>query len=258
MSNWTTSERPSLEIWPRLAGANGDLTFLTWGNADRRATTSLTAARTRGSLVFSVPLRVWTSTCSAAGWGNWSARTASARPELPVPSWPSLIVFMPSELPMNSAARTKAIQPKMAVLRWVALQRPMRPARGVLEGVVAGIRGGSAMSEDPARGASRSVGARETAPLSLCRRETNRSNIRLSAYARPGCLPGLAHRRPAADGAHLGRRRRSPRPAARPARLLRGVGRPGRAHGAAVHRARSAGLRRLEPAVPPAHRLLRR
>jgi len=60
----------------------------------------------------------------------------SARPELPVPSWPRWIVFVPSALPTASATTTRPIQPKIAVLRWAALQRPMRAASGALGGVL--------------------------------------------------------------------------------------------------------------------------
>ena len=45
ISNWTSAERRSLEIWPAFAGASGERTFWTFGSAETVRTTSATAAR---------------------------------------------------------------------------------------------------------------------------------------------------------------------------------------------------------------------
>src|ERR687886_1315948 len=54
--------------------------------------------------------------------------TLAACPESPTPWSSSLSVFVPRLPPIMKAAITNASQPKMAILRWRALQRPARAA----------------------------------------------------------------------------------------------------------------------------------
>ena len=130
MSKFTIAEWPSAEIWPGLAAAYGLSTFTTTETADTRRTTSSTAVRKAGSSAVSVLLS--TSTVSPAGWSNASSRILAARPDSPgrVSLSPSCLV--PIAPPITTAATTNASQPKIAVFRWRALQRPIRAAMLVL------------------------------------------------------------------------------------------------------------------------------
>src|SRR4051812_8326455 len=103
--------------------------------AESRLFTSPSAALKRG-LDASMD-RLCTSTLSEASAGNARAAVLSARPDSPLPPSESAMFFIPAALPIARATSTKASQPQIAVLRWLALQRPARAARfmGVLLGV---------------------------------------------------------------------------------------------------------------------------
>ena len=51
------------------------------------------------------------------------------RPDSPGPAVFGSSAFVPNAPPSPKATRTSAIQPKVAVFQWSALQRPMRAAR---------------------------------------------------------------------------------------------------------------------------------
>ena len=126
MSKLTIAEWPSAEIWAPLPAAYGLSTLATTPRADTLRTTSSTAARNAGLLAVSDSLS--TSTVSPAGCSNPSSRIRAAFPDSPgsVSLSPSCLV--PIAPPITTAATTNASQPKIAVLRWRALQRPMRAA----------------------------------------------------------------------------------------------------------------------------------
>ncbi len=74
----------------------------------------------------------WTITNSprpSFSCGKASATILAALPDSPTPASCLAMVFIGDIAPMANAAITKASQPKIAVLRWVALQRPARAAR---------------------------------------------------------------------------------------------------------------------------------
>jgi hypothetical protein len=67
----------------------------------------------------------WMSTCSPALSGKPAASTSmSPRLDSPLPDADSSIVSSPTRPPMTVARTTNRIQPRMAVLRCCALQRP--------------------------------------------------------------------------------------------------------------------------------------
>src|SRR4051794_23333611 len=69
----------------------------------------------------------------------------SARRDSPLPVSSSASVFVPIAPPRTNAMTTNASQPKMAVLRWRALQWPARAARFLL-GLPADSRSGGRFS----------------------------------------------------------------------------------------------------------------
>src|SRR5262249_22609260 len=99
------------------------------------AIVSPTAVRKLVSLA-DAPFWLWTSTVSLALSGNAWLIVLSARPDSPTPDWLFFSVLVPIEPPMKVARMTKASQPKIAVLRWAALQRPARAARFLLRSKV--------------------------------------------------------------------------------------------------------------------------
>ena len=123
-SRFTIAEWPSAETWPGFPAAYGLWTLVTTEIAESRRTTSATAARNAGSSALRA--RLWTSTVSPAGCLKPSSRIRAARPDSPgrVSVSPSCLV--PSAPPITTAATTNASQPKIAVFRWRALQRPIR------------------------------------------------------------------------------------------------------------------------------------
>ena len=83
IENWTSTERPSLEIWPSLPFVYGDWTSVTPGLPDTAAIVSSTALRTAGSVAWP-PLGAWTITCSSAFFGKWSSNSLAAWPDCPM------------------------------------------------------------------------------------------------------------------------------------------------------------------------------
>ncbi len=61
---------------------------------------------------------------------DWSS-ACSARCDSPLNPSTSVILFGLTVIPTKMAKITKPNQPRIAALRWVALQRPIRPARVV-------------------------------------------------------------------------------------------------------------------------------
>ena len=77
------------------------------------------------------------------------SKPAAARMWSALRAWPVLvsefsICFVPTCMPTNTAMTTNASQPKIAVLRWPALQRPILAARllDFLDGDMTLLRGG--------------------------------------------------------------------------------------------------------------------
>ena len=130
ISRLTVAEWPSAEIWPRLPAAYGLCTLVTTLTAETRRTTSATAALNAG--LSAVCFELWTSTVSPAGCLNPSSSIRAARPDSPGSVSVSVSCLVPSAPPSTTAATTNASQPKIAVLRWRALQRPIRAATLVL------------------------------------------------------------------------------------------------------------------------------
>ena len=124
----TSAERPSFAIWPALPAAKGDWTWVTCSVFVRRRSTSATAALNAASRVVASP-RDCTRTVSSAWRGKWSNIALSARPASPGPFSCQTKVFRPAAPPPTAAMATKASQPKMAILRCAALQRPARAAK---------------------------------------------------------------------------------------------------------------------------------
>src|SRR3954454_1171953 len=124
---FTTTERPSLEtVFTRSFAFSGLSISVMPRIAERRPTTSFTAAVTSGSL----ELLPWMSTCSEALSGNPAALTImSPRLASPLPAADSSSSFRPTRPPMTVASTTNKIQPRMAVLRCCALHRPALAAR---------------------------------------------------------------------------------------------------------------------------------
>ena len=122
----TRTERSSAEIWPAFSDSSGERTFCTTSIAVTFATTSSIAAWNAGSSTVSVSL--WIRMFSPAGCWKPSSRIRAARPDSPTPDVAASICVVPFMIPSANARITKANQPKMAVLRCRALQRPMRPA----------------------------------------------------------------------------------------------------------------------------------
>ena len=81
--NRTSTERPSLEIWPSLPFSYGDRTSVTPGLLRTAATASLTALRTEASVAWP-PLGAWTRTCSSSCLGKWLSNRRSAWPDCPM------------------------------------------------------------------------------------------------------------------------------------------------------------------------------
>src|SRR4051812_19802115 len=124
---FTTTERPSLEtVFTRCFAFRGLSISVMPRIAERRPTTSLTAAVTSGS----PELLPWMSTCSEALSGNPAALTImSPRLASPLPAADSSSSLSPTRPPMTVASTTNKIQPRMAVLRCCALHRPALAAR---------------------------------------------------------------------------------------------------------------------------------
>ena len=128
--NFTSTERPSSDT--RLAPCvswSGLSIALTPSRRCRRLTTSFTAAVTRGSPASTAPLPC-TSTCSVTCFGkSAAAMICSPRLDSPLPDSDCSRFVWPMLPPISVATMTKAIQPRIAVLRCAALQRPVRAAR---------------------------------------------------------------------------------------------------------------------------------
>src|SRR3954465_1513554 len=128
MENVISAERPSLDTWFLLPLASGDSTLVTYLVCSRRWVVSLTASVKLGSVAFPLPL-TWTRTCSSDSSGKSAAAICrSAVRESPLPPSSSLMVLMPIAPPRTNAITTNASHPKIAVLRWWALQWPARAA----------------------------------------------------------------------------------------------------------------------------------
>ena len=130
--NWISAECPSAEIWPSLPAASGERSFVTCGKPSSFASAWFTTALNSGSAAVAVfdctsTYSICSSSLKPASRMMWSALRAS--PTL-TSFWS--IVCMPIAPPMATEATTNASQPKMAVLRWRALQRPIRAAMFVL------------------------------------------------------------------------------------------------------------------------------
>ncbi len=126
MSNVTSIECPSCDTkdWP--SASSGECRLPTSFVELTAATTCVTADRKAASSGW--PFLVCTSTFSEAASGNPDdARIRSAFAVCPLDPSALVICFVPDE-PMTSAARTNTSHPMMAVLRWPALQAPMRAA----------------------------------------------------------------------------------------------------------------------------------
>src|SRR6478736_3568796 len=124
---FTTTERPSREtVLTRSFACSGLSISVMPRIAERRPTTSFTAAVTSGS----PELLPWMSTCSDALSGNPAALTImSPRLASPLPAADSSSSFRPTRPPMTVASTTNKTQPRMAVLRCCALHRPALAAR---------------------------------------------------------------------------------------------------------------------------------
>ena len=129
-SKETCTECLSGEIRPLPAClAYGLFSLFASGSASMRFSRSRTTARYSGSFAFSVLL--WMSTISPApvvDSGKASSWIGLARPESPVAFCSMVWVPVPNGPPRMKAAMTTASQPKIAVLRCWALQRPARAA----------------------------------------------------------------------------------------------------------------------------------
>ena len=153
---------PALPDLTGVLGSSGDRMFVTTSSAETLATTSSTAAAKAGSLMVSESL--WTRTLSPAGWSNSSWRSLSTRPDSPTPDVACSILVVPLRMPAANATTTNASQPKMAVFRCCALQRPIRPAR--LVGFLGSSGGGALGSEaDRSSGSFWMTGVFIAAPL---------------------------------------------------------------------------------------------
>src|SRR3954452_3664633 len=124
---FTTTERPSREtVFTRSIAFSGLSISEMPRIAERRPTTSFTAAVTSGS----PELLPWMSTCSDALSGNPAALTImSPRLASPLPAADSSSSLSPTRPPMTVASTTNKTQPRMAVLRCCALHRPALAAR---------------------------------------------------------------------------------------------------------------------------------
>src|SRR5690349_1087198 len=124
MSNCTSSERRSAEIWPAACARR----FVTCGIVRRAPATSATTALKAGASAVSV--FDWTSTLSDAGVLKPALdRIACARAVSPVPCSESVSLTVPAALPRTTATTTNPIHRNVAVFQWPALQRPERAAR---------------------------------------------------------------------------------------------------------------------------------
>ena len=118
------------ECWSTETGAspvNGEVTSRTSSVRDSRAVASSIVAVNSGSSTSSVLL--WIRRCSVFGLRPASYSVCSARPASPENWSAPWIWFLPTALPTTTATTTKASQPKIAVLRWLALQCAARAAR---------------------------------------------------------------------------------------------------------------------------------
>ncbi len=134
ISNSTIAERPSFEIWPAFSVSRGERMFITSPSRRSAPTTARVAATNCGELACSESL--WMSTVSAAGCRKLSSRISSARPDSPGPEY-SVACSVPTiDEPTKNVTTTNASHPRIASLRWFALQRPTRPVRlvGCLQG----------------------------------------------------------------------------------------------------------------------------
>ena len=130
--NWISTEWPSFEICPSLPAASGERSLVTFGYVSSFAIAAVTTARNAGSDAVCVfdctsTYSLCSSSLKPASRMMWSALRAS--PTL-TSFWS--IVTMPTAVPIANDAITNASQPKMAVLRCFALQRPIRAAMFVL------------------------------------------------------------------------------------------------------------------------------
>src|SRR3954465_8181508 len=124
---FTTTERPSREtVLTRSFAFRGLSISVMPRIADRRPTTSFTAAVTWGS----PELLPWMSTCSEALSGNPAALTImSPRLASPLPAADSSSSLSPTRPPTTVASTTNKIQPRMAVLRCCPRPGPAVAAR---------------------------------------------------------------------------------------------------------------------------------
>ena len=128
MSNCTSAECLSFEIWPAAPGASGERTSSTFRSSFSRVTTRAIVCRNAGSLV--VAVCDWTRTLSAAGCENpASARICCALADSPVDCSASVSLTEPTADPTTIAATTNASHPKVAVFQWAALHFAARAAK---------------------------------------------------------------------------------------------------------------------------------
>ncbi len=127
MSNWTSAECRSREIW--VDGESSGLrTLITFGSRDTIWTTPAIALWNAGSEARTSAL--WTSTLSVAGVRKPApARMCSATAASPDAASPSAISWAPTQPPSRTATTVNASQPNVARFQWRALQPPARAAR---------------------------------------------------------------------------------------------------------------------------------
>ena len=111
-----------------FGSASGERMSETPSVAARRATTSSTTALNSGLDARSDSFSTNTDSSTVSPKPP-SSTICSARPASPASASAGSRDLVPITLPSATATNTKASHPKIAVLRWAALQRPMRAAR---------------------------------------------------------------------------------------------------------------------------------
>jgi len=86
-------------------------------------------AWTRAEWPSFVCVALWTRTLRVAPVEPALRKILAARPDSPACVSASVSFLVPTRPPSTKATATKASQPKIAILRWRALQRPIRAAR---------------------------------------------------------------------------------------------------------------------------------
>ena len=153
ISNVTSAERPSLEIWPVVAAANGETTLLDVRGAVQ-ALRDVARRRRRARIAASRRPSRLDSTCSPVSFGKPASSTAGRRRA--TGRCPCRRRSACSGRPPAGDGREddEGIQPRIAFLRCWALQRPARAARLLLHADHRGSRlGVSPAGEPPSAGA---------------------------------------------------------------------------------------------------------